>query len=92
MYVNTPTINLAHILPRNFLCSVPTFKNGFENLTCKCKAIIHMDNNLVDMSSICLEIYKYKLESKIALLFYDVNIGSTPLAPLNQKPVLETSL
>lgn len=52
------------------------FQGRFEDLNCKWKAIIPINNSPIDISQIYLEIYKYKSKLEVTLSFHNVSIDS----------------
>lgn len=76
--VDAPTADITYIPLRELLRFVPTFKSGFEELTLACKSLILMNNSLADLGRIDLKVYKYELDSEVALPSHNKIAASSP--------------
>ena len=71
MYVNAPTANVARVSLQHFLCFIPTFQGGFQDITRNHKSQILKNKNPLDLNQIGLEVHIYKTDKDFTLLPHD---------------------
>ncbi len=75
--MDASTANITCISLSNLLYFVLTFKSDFEEFTFACKSVIFIDDSFIDLGQISLEVYEYKSDLDVALLFHNKTVASS---------------